>query len=107
VPEPILARCARCVDDTGQTGQAGWPFSAVELLGLQRMPTAGDEFEGLYADEKAARAVVVTGATWLGADSPAQADGFRRVSLVRCRAGSEGELKSQPSISKADDPGQR
>ena len=45
------------VDDADLRLKDAGPSCAVEALGFNEVPTAGDEFE-VYADEKSARAVV-------------------------------------------------
>ncbi|APD48460.1 MULTISPECIES: translation initiation factor IF-2 [Synechococcaceae] len=99
---PILGKVRAMVDDTGQRVKLAGPSSAVEALGFSEVPTAGDEFE-VYADEKAARAVVGDRANVARATRLAQQMASRRVSLASMSGqASEGELKELNLILKAD-----
>jgi len=99
---PVLGKVRAMVDDTGKRVKAAGPSAAVEALGFSEVPTAGDEFE-VYADEKAARAVVGDRATEARASRLAQQMASRRVSLASMSGqASEGDLKELNIILKAD-----
>ncbi|PZV03544.1 MAG: translation initiation factor IF-2, partial [Cyanobium sp.] len=99
---PVLGKVRAMVDDTGKRVKLAGPSCAVEALGFSEVPTAGDEFE-VYADEKAARAVVGDRANDARATRLAQQMASRRVSLASMSGkASEGELKELNLILKAD-----
>jgi len=99
---PILGKVRAMVDDTGKRVKEAGPSCAVEALGFSEVPTAGDEFE-VYADEKAARAVVGDRASEARASRLAQQMASRRVSLASLSGQvSEGEIKELNLILKAD-----
>jgi len=99
---PVLGKVRAMVDDTGKRVKSAGPSYAVEALGFSEVPTAGDEFE-VYADEKAARAVVGDRASEARATRLAQQMASRRVSLASMSGQvSEGELKELNLILKAD-----
>ena len=99
---PVLGKVRAMVDDTGKRVKTAGPSSAVEALGFSEVPTAGDEFE-VYADEKAARAVVGDRANDARSTRLAQQMASRRVSLASMSGqASEGELKELNLILKAD-----
>lgn len=90
------------IDDRGQRVSVASPSFAVEVLGLNDVPAAGDEFE-VFGDEKEARAVASTRFDQQRQTRLQQAMSSRRISLgalsdqVR-----EGELKELNLILKAD-----
>ncbi len=99
---PVLGKVRAMVDENGQRLKAGGPSSAVEALGFNEVPTAGDEFEA-YPDEKSARAVVGERASDARATRLAQQMASRRVSLSAMSGqASEGELKELNIILKSD-----
>ncbi len=99
---PVLGKVRAMVDETGGRLKESGPSSAVEALGFNEVPTAGDEFEA-YGDEKAARAVVGERASNARATRLAQQMASRRVSLAAMSGqASEGELKELNIILKAD-----
>ncbi len=99
---PVLGKVRAMVDDAGKRVKTAGPSAAVEALGFSEVPTAGDEFE-VYADERAARAVVGDRASEARASRLAQQMASRRVSLASMSGqASEGELKELNLILKAD-----
>ncbi len=99
---PVLGKVRAMVDEHGSRLKKGGPSSAVEALGFNEVPTAGDEFE-VYPDEKSARAVVGERASDARATRLAQQMASRRVSLSTMSGqASEGELKELNLILKAD-----
>jgi translation initiation factor IF-2 len=90
------------IDDRGDRVTVASPSFAVEVLGLNDVPAAGDEFE-VFSDEKEARAVASTRFDQQRQTRLQQAMSSRRISLgalsdqVR-----EGELKELNLIIKAD-----
>ncbi|GAB4371944.1 MAG: translation initiation factor IF-2 [Elainellaceae cyanobacterium] len=90
------------IDDRGQRVEAATPSFAVEVLGLNDVPAAGDEFE-VYKDEKEARAVAGDRTEQQRQSRLQQAMASRRVSLNTLSAqAQEGELKELNLILKAD-----
>ena len=99
---PVLGKVRAMVDENGARLKGSGPSSAVEALGFNEVPTAGDEFE-VYPDEKSARAVVGERASDARATRLAQQMASRRVSLSAMSGqASEGELKELNLILKAD-----
>jgi translation initiation factor IF-2 len=98
----VFGKVRAMIDDRGQRVNVASPSFAVEVLGLNDVPAAGDEFEVL-GDEKEARAVASTRADQQRQTRLQQAMSSRRISLgalsdqVR-----EGELKELNLILKAD-----
>ena len=98
----VLGKVKAMVDDLGERVESASPSFAVEILGMNDVPAAGDEFD-VFRDEKEARAV---------ADERAQKDrqarlmqsmGARRVSLgALSDQALEGELKELNLILKTD-----
>ncbi len=98
----VLGKVRAMVDEHGGRLKESGPSSAVEALGFNEVPTAGDEFE-VYPDEKSARAVVGERASDARATRLAQQMASRRVSLsAMSNQASEGELKELNLILKAD-----
>ncbi|HHP7243395.1 MAG TPA: translation initiation factor IF-2, partial [Elainellaceae cyanobacterium] len=90
------------IDDRGKRVEAANPSFAVEVLGLNDVPAAGDEFE-VFADEKEARSVSSDRAEQQRQSRLQQAMASRRVSLNSFSAqAQEGELKELNLILKAD-----
>ncbi|MEM9135931.1 MAG: translation initiation factor IF-2 [Cyanobacteria bacterium P01_F01_bin.42] len=98
----VLGKVKAMVDDLGERVDSAFPSFAVEILGMNDVPAAGDEFD-VFREEKEARAV---------ADERAQKDrqarlmqsmGSRKVSLgALSDQALEGELKELNLILKTD-----
>ncbi|MBE9177663.1 translation initiation factor IF-2 [Oculatella sp. LEGE 06141] len=90
------------VDDRGKRVEIASPSFAVEVLGLNDVPAAGDDFE-VYPEEKEAR-LLATGRNEQQRQSRLQQQmASRRVSLNTISAqAQEGELKELNLILKAD-----
>ncbi|MGJ3250329.1 MAG: translation initiation factor IF-2 [Elainellaceae cyanobacterium] len=90
------------IDDRGRRVEAADPSFAVEVLGLNDVPAAGDEFE-VFTDEKEARSVSADRTEQQRQSRLQQAMASRRVSLNSFSAqAQEGELKELNLILKAD-----
>jgi len=90
------------VDDRGNRVEAATPSFAVEVLGLNDVPGAGDEFE-VFENEKEARAIAESRAATQRESRLQKALSSRRVSLSSLSAqAQEGELKELNLIIKAD-----
>ncbi len=99
---PVLGKVRAMVDENGKRIKQAGPSFAVEALGFNEVPTAGDEFE-VYPDEKSARAVVGERVSDARASRLAQQMASRRVSLSALSGqASEGDLKELNIILKAD-----
>ena len=98
----VLGRVRAMVDDMGQKVEEASPSFAVEILGLNEVPEAGDEFD-VYEDEKEARAVADQRAIEQRDTRLLQSLSSRRISLSSISAqAQEGELKELNLIIKAD-----
>ncbi len=98
----ILGKVRAMIDDTGNKVEEATPSFAVEILGLNGVPEAGDEFE-VYPTEKEARAVADERAIEQRDSRLLQSMSSRRVSLSNLSAqAQEGELKELNLIIKAD-----
>ncbi|MFM2312039.1 MAG: translation initiation factor [Cyanobacteriota bacterium] len=98
----VLGRVRAMVDDTGKKVEAATPSFAVEILGLNEVPEAGDEFD-VYQDEKEARAIADRRAIVQRDARLLQSLSSRRISLSSISAqAQEGELKELNLIIKAD-----
>jgi translation initiation factor IF-2 len=98
----VLGRVRAMVDDTGKKVEAATPSFAVEILGLNEVPEAGDEFD-VYQDEKEARAIADQRAIVQRDARLLQSLSSRRISLSSISAqAQEGELKELNLIIKAD-----
>jgi translation initiation factor IF-2 len=98
----VLGRVKAMMDDRGQRLQEAGPSSAVQLLGLDEVPAAGDEFQ-VYTDEKEARRIAQERAEVLRQTRLQQALLSRRVSLGSVSAkAQEGQLKELNLIIKTD-----
>mgnify|MGYP003406540160 FL=1 len=98
----VLGRVRAMVDDTGKKVEAATPSFAVEILGLNEVPEAGDEFD-VYQDEKEARAIADQRAIAQRDTRLLQSLSSRRISLSSISAqAQEGELKELNLIVKAD-----
>ncbi|NET30622.1 MAG: translation initiation factor IF-2 [Cyanothece sp. SIO1E1] len=90
------------VDDRGHRVEAAGPSFAVEVLGLNDVPAAGDEFE-VFSDEKEARSVAASRAEQQRQSRLQQAMASRRVTLNTLSAqAQEGDLKELNLVLKAD-----
>ncbi|MGK7910065.1 MAG: translation initiation factor IF-2 [Synechococcus sp.] len=98
----VMGRVKAMVDDRGIRVQEAGPSSAVEVLGMNDVPAAGDEFD-VYTDDKQARQVAEERAADQRQSRLQQAMASRRVSLGTLSAqAQEGELKELNLILKAD-----
>lgn len=102
VAGPILGKVKAMLDDRLKRVQVAGPSFAVEVLGLNDVPAAGDEFE-VYSDEKAARAVADNRMLEQRQSRLQQAMASRRVTLNTISAQvQEGDLKDLNLLLKAD-----
>lgn len=98
----VLGKVRAMIDDTGARVEAATPSFAVEILGLNDVPEAGDEFD-VYKDEKEARAIADRRAIEQRDSRLLQSMSSRRISLSTISAqAQEGELKELNLIIKAD-----
>jgi translation initiation factor IF-2 len=98
----VLGKIRAMIDDRGDRVEAATPSFAVEILGLNDVPEAGDEFE-VYPNEKEARAIADKRAIEQRDSRLLQALSSRRISLSTISAqAQEGELKELNLILKAD-----
>jgi translation initiation factor IF-2 len=98
----VLGKIRAMIDDRGNKVDAATPSFAVEVLGLNEVPAAGDEFE-VYSNEKEARAIADARAIAHRQTRLQQALSSRRVTLSTLSAqAQEGELKELNLILKAD-----
>ncbi|MBE9159697.1 translation initiation factor IF-2 [Nodosilinea sp. LEGE 06152] len=102
VAGPVLGKVKAMLDDRLQRVRVAGPSFAVEVLGLNDVPAAGDEFE-VYADEKTARAVADKRMLEQRQSRLQQAMASRRVTLNTISAQvQEGDLKDLNLLLKAD-----
>ncbi|MGB3308507.1 MAG: translation initiation factor IF-2 [Nodosilinea sp.] len=102
VAGPILGKVKAMLDDRLQRVQVAGPSFAVEVLGLNDVPAAGDEFE-VYSDEKTARAVADKRMLEQRQSRLQQSMASRRVTLNTISAQvQEGDLKDLNLLLKAD-----
>lgn len=98
----VMGKIRAMIDDRGDHVAEATPSFAVEILGLNEVPAAGDEFD-VYPNEKAARAIADERAEGNRQSRLQQAMSSRRVSLSSLSAqAEEGELKELNLILKAD-----
>jgi translation initiation factor IF-2 len=98
----VFGKVRAMIDDRGERVDASTPSFAVEVLGLNDVPPAGEEFK-VYADEKEARAAADVRASEQRQSRLQQAMASRRVTLNSLSAqAQEGELKELNLILKAD-----
>jgi translation initiation factor IF-2 len=98
----VFGKVRAMMDDRGKRVNIASPSFAVEVLGLNDVPAAGDEFQ-IYADEREARAIASKRSDEQRQSRLVQAMGSRRVSLNMLSAqAQEGELKELNLILKAD-----
>jgi translation initiation factor IF-2 len=98
----VFCKVRAMIDDRGARVEAAGPSFAVEVLGLNEVPAAGDEFE-VFASEKEARATANKRADEQRQSRLQQVMASRRVTLNSLSAqAQEGELKELNLILKAD-----
>ena len=98
----VLGKIRAMIDDRGEKVEAATPSFAVEILGLNDVPEAGDEFD-VYESEKEARAIAEARSETQRDSRLQQAMSSRRVTLSSLSAqAQEGELKELNLILKAD-----
>ncbi|MGF1540705.1 MAG: translation initiation factor IF-2 [Pleurocapsa sp.] len=98
----VLGKIRAMIDDRGEKVEAATPSFAVEILGLNDVPEAGDEFD-VYPNEKEARGVADKRSIQHRDSRLQQSMSSRRVSLSTLSAqAQEGELKELNLIIKAD-----
>jgi translation initiation factor IF-2 len=98
----VLGKIRAMIDDRGEKVEAATPSFAVEVLGLNDVPAAGDEFS-VYRSEKEARQVAEERAEASRQTRLQQAMSSRRVSLSTLSAqAQEGQLKELNLLVKAD-----
>ena len=102
VAGPVFGKIRAMIDDRGNKVEEAFPSFAVEILGLNSVPAAGDEFD-VYPSEKEARLVAEENAENQRQTRLQQAMSSRRVTLSTLSAqAQEGELKELNLIIKAD-----
>ncbi|MEO0824969.1 MAG: translation initiation factor IF-2 [Cyanobacteria bacterium J06639_16] len=98
----VFGKVRAMIDDRGDRVSVASPSFAVEVLGLNDVPAAGDEFE-VFADEKQARSVASDRADSQRQSRLQRAMASRRVTLNTLSAqAQEGELKELNLLLKAD-----
>ena len=98
----VFGKIRAMIDDRGARVEAAQPSFAVEILGLNEVPAAGEEFEVL-TEEKEARILAESRAQERHQTRLQQAMSSRRVTLSTLSAqAQEGELKELNLILKAD-----
>lgn len=98
----VFGKIRAMIDDRGDKVEAATPSFAVEVLGLNDVPEAGDEFD-VYPTEKEARVVAEARAEQQRDSRLQQAMSSRRITLSTLSAqAQEGELKELNLILKAD-----
>jgi translation initiation factor IF-2 len=98
----VLGRIRAMIDDRGDKVEEASPSFAVEILGLNDTPLAGDEFE-VYLNEKEAKAIAESRTEAKRDTRLQQAMSSRRVTLSSLSAQAEqGELKELNLIIKGD-----
>ncbi|MGY6528480.1 MAG: translation initiation factor IF-2 [Cyanobacterium sp.] len=98
----VAGKIRAMIDDRGDKVEAASPSFAVEVLGLNEVPQAGDEFD-VYPNEKEARAIAESRAQEDRTSRLQQALSSRRVTLSTLSAqAQQGELKELNLILKAD-----
>ncbi|MDB9529856.1 translation initiation factor IF-2 [Oscillatoria sp. CS-180] len=98
----VFGKVRAMIDDRGDRVNEATPSFAVEVLGLNDVPAAGDEFE-VFADERAARSIADSRSDEQRRSRLQQAMASRRVTLSSLSAqAQEGDLKELNIILKAD-----
>ncbi|MEO1791971.1 MAG: translation initiation factor IF-2 [Cyanobacteria bacterium J06629_19] len=99
---PVFGRVKAMVDDRGKQSSEVKPSFAVEVLGLNDVPPAGEEFE-VYAEERDARGAADEKAIEQRQSRLAQTMASRRVTLNSLsEQAKEGDLKELNLVLKAD-----
>ncbi|MFK8184303.1 MAG: translation initiation factor IF-2 [Phormidesmis sp.] len=99
---PVFGRVKAMIDDRGNRSEEARPSFAVEVLGLNDVPPAGEEFE-VFAEERDARAAADEKAIEQRQSRLAQTMASRRVTLNSLsEQAKEGDLKELNLILKAD-----
>lgn len=99
---PVFGRVKAMVDDRGNRSTEARPSFAVEVLGLNDVPPAGEEFE-VFADERDARSAADEKAIEQRQSRLQQTMASRRVTLNSLsEQAKEGDLKELNLILKAD-----
>lgn len=99
---PVFGRVKAMTDDRGKRSDSTKPSFAVEVLGLNDVPPAGEEFE-VYTEERDARAAADEKAIEQRQSRLAQTMASRRVTLNSLsEQAKEGDLKELNLILKAD-----
>ncbi len=99
---PVFGRVKAMTDDRGNRAENAKPSFAVEVLGLNDVPPAGEEFE-VYSEERDARAAADRKAIEQRQSRLAQTMASRRVTLNSLsEKAKEGDLKELNLILKAD-----
>ncbi len=98
----VMGKIRAMIDDRGYKVEQATPSFAVEILGLNEVPAAGDEFD-VYANEKEAKVIAESRSEAKRTQRLQQAMSSRRVSLSSLSAqAQQGELKELNLILKAD-----
>jgi len=98
----VFGKVRAMIGDRGDRVKEATPSFAVEVLGLNDVPAAGDEFE-VFADEREARSVADSRSDDQRRSRLQQAMASRRVTLSSLSAkAQEGDLKELNIILKAD-----
>jgi translation initiation factor IF-2 len=98
----VLGKIRAMVDDRGDQVEDATPSFAVEILGLNEVPEAGDEFD-VYTNEKEAKAIAEERSQTKRDNRLQQALSSRRISLTTLsEQAKQGELKELNLILKAD-----
>ncbi|MEM6426182.1 MAG: translation initiation factor IF-2 [Cyanobacteria bacterium P01_D01_bin.128] len=98
----VFGKVRAMIDDRNHRVELAAPSFAVEVLGLNDVPAAGDEFE-VFTDEKEARSVASDRAAEQRQSRLQQAMASRRVTLNTLSAqAQEGDLKELNILLKAD-----
>ncbi|MCS6958834.1 MAG: translation initiation factor IF-2 [Pseudanabaenaceae cyanobacterium SKYGB_i_bin29] len=98
----VYGKVRAMINDRGERVEKALPSFPVEVLGLNELPQAGDEFE-VFTDEKQARALAEERAEAQRQSRLQQSLASRRISLGTVSAqAQEGELKELNVIVKAD-----
>ncbi|MGI0479269.1 translation initiation factor IF-2 [Geminocystis sp. CENA526] len=98
----VAGKIRAMIDDRGDKVEDATPSFAVEVLGLNEVPAAGDEFD-VYKNEKEAKAIAEARAQERRDTRLQQALSSRRVTLSSLSAqAQQGDLKELNLIIKAD-----
>lgn len=98
----VAGKIRAMIDDRGNKVEQATPSFAVEVLGLNEVPAAGDEFD-VYSNEKEAKAIAESRAEEQRNSRLQQAMSSRRITLsTLSEQAQQGELKELNLIIKAD-----